>query len=220
MRLLFHCTILFLIFLTGHARAEYELGAYLGAQSAGDSILQGTDPGGNGVIDGRIDWEGRSDQPPIYYGFRGTWWLENRFGVGLEFTHAKAYADEASRNALGFERLELTHGLNLFTANLARRWLLPSSRVVPFLSAGIGAAIPHVDILSAGGRTIEYQLTGPAVQWGAGLFWPLGERWSLLAEYKGTYSWHEIDLPGGGRLDTEIDTHALNLGLSYRFRSR
>ena len=220
MRLLLVFIVPCLFCLPASASTEVELGAYLGLQSAGSSTLQGTDPGGAGPIDGSIGWEGRSDRAPIYYGFRGTWWRGNGYGIGLEFTHAKAYADEASRNALGFERLELTHGLNFLTVNLARRWPLTSSRVVPFVSAGVGVTVPHVDVQSAGGRTLEYQLTGPAVQWGAGAFLPLGERWLLLAEYKGTYSWNEIDLPNGGRLDTKINTNAFNLGVSYRFPRR
>lgn len=213
-----HAAILFFVVLCGGpAKAEFEFGAYLGGQSAGSSALRGSDPGGAGAVDGRIDWEGRSDRAPVYYGFRAMWWQSTGLGAGLEFTHAKAYADQPSMNALGFQRLELTHGLNLLTANLAWRWQLWSGRLLPFVSAGIGATIPHVDILSPGGRTIEYQLTGPAAQWGAGVLWSLGKRWAVLAEYKGTRSWNEIDLQGGGRLETNIDTQALNLGLSYRF---
>ena len=193
-------------------RAEFEAGVYLGAQAAGSSSVTGTGPGDLGPIDGRIDWQGRSDEAPIYYGFRFTRWSDNDLGVGIEFTHAKAVAEPGGRDALGFERLELTHGLNFLTLNVARRWSAASGRLVPFVSAGAGAAIPHVDILVAGDRTLEYQLTGPAVQVGAGVFWRVSSRWQLLAEYKGTYSWHDIDFAGGGAIETNIDTHALNLG--------
>ena len=46
---------------------------------------------------------------------RSPWPLKVKGPRGLEFTHAKAYADNESRNALGFERLELTHGLASLT---------------------------------------------------------------------------------------------------------
>ena len=208
------CVAIALLIATEACQAEFEAGVYIGAQSAGSSRVTGTGPGDFGPIDGRIDWQGRSDEAPIYYGFRFTRWSGNDFGFGLEFTHAKAYAKPGSRDSLGFQRLELTDGLNLLTLNVARRWSMAYGRLVPFVSAGAGVAVPHVDMLVAGGRTLEYQLTGPAVQLGGGVFWRISSRWQLLAEYKGTYSWHDIEFDGGGAIETNIETHALNLGVA------
>ena len=38
-----------------------------------------------------------------------------------------------------------------------------------------------------------------------------------MHEYKGTYSKNDVDLDGGGNLETNIVTNALNLGVSFNF---
>ena len=51
----------------------------------------------------------------------------------------------------------------------------------------------------------------------AGLNWRLSERWSTFAEYEGTYADLDVDLEGGGALESEIVTNAINLGVSFTF---
>ena len=51
----------------------------------------------------------------------------------------------------------------------------------------------------------------------AGASYPINDRWSVYGEYQFTYSWNEADLDGGGSLNTDIKTNALNVGLSLKF---
>jgi len=197
--------------------AEFELSFYAGAQSASSSSVKGTDPGGVGNFDFTVDWEGRSGKMPPYYGFRGTWWRSDKLGFGVEFTHSKVYADDQSKQNNGFSWLEFSDGLNIITVNVHRRWRLENRNFVPYISGGLGVAIPHVEAETSGGKTFGYQLTGPAAQWTAGVLYPLGKKWSIFGEYKGNYSQNKADLDNGGQLETNILTNALNIGVSYAF---
>jgi len=77
--------------------------------------------------------------------------------------------------------------------------------------------MPHVDVLTSQSRTFEYQVTGPAVVAIAGASYPFNDTWSGFLEYKFSYSQNEADLQGGGTLETDIITNALNFGVSYSF---
>lgn len=192
------------------ALAETELSFYGGYQTAPHSVIE-TDLYGSDTV----GWLGKSFTPPPYYGVRVTKWQENGFGWGVEVNHAKVYADNPAD--YGFERLEFTDGLNLVTVNAFQR-LKPFKKITPYIGAGVGVAVPHVDVRPTGGaHTFGYQLTGVAVQWVAGASLPLNERWKAFAEYKGSYSQHHVKLDGAGKLDTNMITNALNIGISYSF---
>ncbi|AMY71459.1 outer membrane protein [Frigidibacter mobilis] len=193
------------------ASAEIEISLYSGRQAAPPSNIDSPVSGSD-----RVSWEGRSTEAPPYYGLRATWWQNERWGWGVEVNHAKVYADEPAD--YGYERLEFTDGLNFVTANLFRRWQQPGQRVTPYVGAGFGVSIPHVDVQPIGGaHTFGYQITGPVVQWVAGASYALDDRWSVFGEYKGTWSRHEADLDSGGSLKTELQTNALNIGISRKF---
>ncbi|MBC7137153.1 MAG: outer membrane beta-barrel protein [Defluviimonas sp.] len=196
---------------TAAAAAELEVSLYLGAQSANSSDVESP-----GLGEQSVDWEGRSGDMAPYYGVRATWWQNERWGWGFEVNHAKAYADEPED--YGFERLEFSDGLNFVTANVFRRWQQPGKRITPYVGAGLGFAMPHVDITPEGGKhTFGYQVTGPVVQLVAGASYALDDRWSLFGEYKGTWSSHDVDLDSGGNLETDLVTNAINVGISRRF---
>jgi len=203
--------------LAGAAHAEMELSLYSGFQAAPHSGISGTDPGGAGAFDVNAKWEGKSFAMPPYYGLRATWWQSENLGFGVEFNHAKVYADNATLAASGFSRLEFTDGLNIITINAFYRWPVEGRKLTPYIGAGVGISVPHVDIESTGGKTFEYQYTGPAIQLVAGVKYDLNDRWALFGEYKGTYSMNEVDLASGGSLETNIVTNAINIGVSYSF---
>lgn len=196
------------------ARAEMEVSAYGGAQGALSGTIKGT-----GVPKVKIDWEGKSFAMPPYYGFRATWWQTPVLGFGVEFNHAKIYADDPPK--YGFDRFEFSDGMNLLTLNLWRRWPdtgLGGGRLTPYAGLGVGVAIPHVEVTPIGKeRTWGYQVSGPVVQAVVGGSWRLNARWSAFAEMKATVSKHDIDLDSGGDLKTTVKTGAINVGLSYRF---
>lgn len=192
------------------AKAEVELSFYTGAQSAPHSIIDDSVLG-----EGRVRWLGKSFEAPPYYGLRATWWTSDKWGFGVEINHAKVYAE--NKVALGYNTLEFTDGLNLVTANVFRRF--PNAgRFTPYVGGGLGIAVPHVEIERVGeSKTFEYQLTGPAVILVAGASYEINDRWSVFAEYKGSYSRNKAKVDAGGTLTTNIVTNALNLGVSYRF---
>ena len=215
--------IAFFIALTSHASAqsiapENELSFYSGLQTAPHSRVRGTDPGGVGAFSFLATWEGKSFEAPPHYGFRYTRWTSNTLGFGIDFNHAKVYSDQATRTANGFTKLEFTDGLNVVTANAWRRW--PGAfgdSFTPYVGAGIGLSIPHVDVETSGGKTFEYQVTGPAAMWAAGIKYNVNDRWGIFGEYKGTYSQNEADLSNGGTLSTDVVTNAINLGVTFNF---
>lgn len=198
------------------AAAEMELSFYSGWQTSPHSRATGTLPGG-GDYNALIGWEGNSFQLPIYYGMRGTWWRSETLGFGIEFTHAKAYADDNDREALGFSRMEFTDGHNIITANVMRRWPNQWGAATPYVGGGLGFAMPHVDVEHPNGKTFGYQVTGPAARATAGVSYPISDRFSVFGEYQFTYSWNEADLDGGGSVKTDIKTNAVNFGLSLNF---
>lgn len=201
------------------AAAEFELSVYSGWQTSPHSRVSGNHPDG-GTYNGLIGWDGKSFQAPPYYGLRGTWWNTERSGWALELTHAKVYAPAAERAPLNFSRLEFTDGLNLITANYMRRWPGKWGNVTPYVGAGLGIALPHVDVTTTGGaRTYGYQMTGPAARLIAGASYKFNDRWNMFGEYQFTMSSHKATLQGGagGTLNTRIVTNAINIGVGYSF---
>ena len=43
------------------------------------------------------------------------------------------------------------------------------------------------------------------------------DRWSGFVEYKGNYSWVDVDIDSGATLKTDIMTNAVNAGISFHF---
>lgn len=215
--------------LASPALAELEFSLYGGVQSAPHSELSISGDTEIADRDFTAGWEGRSFEMPPHYGLRATWWWENDWGVGVDFNHLKVYADDETLEESGLDHLEFTDGLNLLTVNGYRRF--PGAldgaldgalggalgNATPYLGAGLGLAVPYVEVREGEAETFEYQVTGPAATLIAGLSVPVADRWSVFGEYKGTYSMNEADLSGGGTLETDIVTNALNLGVSFRF---
>ncbi len=192
------------------ANAEVQLSFYGGVQSTPHSTVTDSNLG-----KAFVKWDGQSFEPPPYYGVRAVWWQDARWGFGVEFNHTKIYANNPEK--YGYSTLEFTDGLNIITANIWRRWQ-NGGRFTPYVGAGLGIAVPHVEITPIGGpSTFEYQLTGPAAQLVLGVSYQFNDRWSAFTEYKGTYSSNEADLKGGGTFKTDIFTNALNIGVSYSF---
>ncbi|MGJ8622913.1 MAG: outer membrane protein [Yoonia sp.] len=201
------------------ALAETELSFYLGGQSSPHSVVTGTDPGNavDETPDFTAKWEGRSFEAPIYYGLRATRWQSDTFGWGAEFTHAKVYSDQETRDEGGFSHFEMTDGINILTANAYRRWPNALGAVTPYVSGGVGLSIPHVEVISDGGRTWGYQVTGPATRLTAGARYAITEDWGVFGEYQNTVSFNDMELDNGGALESRIITNALNVGVSFNF---
>ncbi|MBT9385895.1 outer membrane beta-barrel protein [Pseudooceanicola sp. CBS1P-1] len=203
--------------LASPAAAETEINVFGGIQEAPHSRIKGWTPE-TGDFSKLIGWEGKSFAAPPYYGARVTQWIGGGdWGLGLEFTHDKVYAPKGDMSP-EFTTLEFTDGLNIVTVNAARRWRNAWHGMTPYLSGGMGVAIPHVEVTPTGGSaTKEYQLTGPAMRLTAGLSYPLSDSWSVFGEYQFTASDNKADLKDDGHLKSTILTNALNVGVGFRF---
>ncbi|MBN9886997.1 outer membrane beta-barrel protein [Salipiger abyssi] len=200
------------------AAQDFEISVYTGWQTAPHSRVSGDYPGTGADYDALIGWEGKSFEMPPYYGIRGTWWRTETFGLAVEMTHSKVYAPDDERKKLGFDRMEFTDGHNILTVNAMKRWPDQWGSATPYVGAGLGIAVPHVDVeTTSGDKTYGYQLTGPAAKLLAGISYPVSDRFSVFGEYQFTYSSNEADLDGGGSLETDIKTNALNFGISMKF---
>ncbi len=199
------------------AAAEVSLSFYGGSQESPHAEVSVR---GNPLIpdeDFTAGWEGRSFEAPPYYGVRATWWRSEELGFGVDFTHAKVYADDETLADDGYDVLEFTDGINILTVNVYRRWQNAWGDFTPYVGGGLGLSIPHVEVEKNGSSTYGYQVTGPALRWLAGASYPIAENWDVFGEYMGTYSQNEADLDEGGTLSTDIVTNALNVGVSFSF---
>ena len=210
--------ILGLIFasLAGSVWAETEVSVYGGQQWASPSRVT---VAGDSVIPDAVfdqDWAGYAYEWPIYVGARLTKWLPSDFGYGAEYVHNKAVPPDRVLPA-GYRALEFSDGLNSLTLNGYRRWPDALGQFTPYVGVGAGISFPGVEIRYAGSNTYEYQITGIAATWMAGLRYPLSQRWTGFAEYRGSYSTNLVRLETGGTLDTNIATGAINIGLNFGF---
>lgn len=192
------------------ARAELEFSVYGGPQTTHPSWVRSPTLG-----DDRVKWRSEPFVIPTYYGLRAKWWSAHRIGVGLDFVHYKAFADDPAK--YGYKELNFSHGLNALTVDLWYR-ADPLGKVTPYLGAGLGVVVPHVEAEPIGLEpTANYQVAGPAVTVILGASMPLKGNWAVFTEYKATYSEIRATLDTGDRLNTNIFADALNLGLSLRF---
>ncbi len=206
----------------GPARAEFEIGFYGGANTSFSSRVELH----NGALSDvrTMDWDGVSFTIPPYWGLRGIWW-HNRgssWGVGVDYTHAKARADLDFATDPVYSRLEFTHGNNLLFLNILYRfapWM--DDRLTPYVGLGGGIAVPHVEVRLKPPYppdwTGEYQYGGGAAQALAGLDFRIVGGWSIFTEAKISYSHLDTDLASGGRLKTDLWTPQIMLGVTYRF---
>ncbi|MBB3656358.1 lipid A oxidase [Rhizobium sp. BK650] len=204
--------------VAGTASAEdLEFSIYGGYQTAPHSHVDVSD--GTSFSAG---WEGKSFGSPPYYGGRVTWWLGDfnlpNWGVSLDYTHDKVYADDDTMaRTPGWTHFEFTDGLNLLTINGLYRFKDPARRWTPYLGAGVGVNIPHVEVTRPQGTTFDYEFGGVTFQAQAGVDFRITDNWSTFVEYKGTYSRVDVPIDSGDRLKTNIVTNAVNVGISYHW---
>ncbi|MBP1850486.1 outer membrane protein [Rhizobium halophytocola] len=207
-------TVSFLMITPPAARAEMAISAYGGVQSAPHSHVDLSDG-----PDFTAGWEGKSFAAPPYYGVRATWWMEDlghpNLGLSLDYTHDKVYADDETLSKSGFSHFEFTDGLNLLTLNALYRMPIDGTKFVPYVGAGAGINVPHVEVARGSGTTFEYQFGGPTVQAQAGVAYQFTDHLAAFAEYKGNYSWVDVDIDNGASLKTNIMTNAINVGVTF-----
>ena len=198
------------LFAPDAARAEMEFSVYGGPQWVQPNSLRSPTLGND-----KVTWRSEPFTIPTYYGLRAAWWQTDRYGYGLTFTHAKAYANDPASH--GYDELNFSHGLNFMTVDFWHR-LEPRGALTPYVGLGLGLVVPHVEVTPTGqAPTAGYQVGGPSVSLVLGTTMPVSERWSVFTEYMANYSDIRAELNTGDRIHTEFLTHAVNIGLSYRF---
>lgn len=207
------------VVLSTTAHAGMAVSVYGGLQGAPHSDI---DVSGVGAQSFTAGWEGNSFKMPLYLGARATWWspIESMpdLGFSLDFTHTKVYADDKTLAKSGWSHFEFTDGLNLLTLNALYRFPIEGSGLTPYIGAGAGINVPHVEVTRPGlGRTFGYQFGGATLQVQAGLDYKFADQWSVFTEYKGNYSMIDADIDSGSTLKTDIWTNAVNFGVSYHF---
>lgn len=197
---------------------ELQISGYSGYIASPHSNVSSND--GVTSYSNSVGWEGKPFEMPPFWGARVTYWTDRweNWGGAIDFAHSKVYADLTGGVAGVYDTLEFTDGLNLLTANILYRYP-NSSRFTPYVGIGAGLSIPHVEVefVSTGDETLEYQVTGPAVQGLIGVDIALTENVSTFVEYKANYSWNEADLTNGGSLETNILSNQFIVGLTYKF---
>lgn len=194
----------------------FEFSVYGGYQTSPHSDVDVSDG-----PDFTAEWDGKSFASPPYWGVRGTYWFDggqlSNLGISLDFTHAKVYADDDTLTEAGWDRFEMTDGINLLTVNALYRFPIEGSRFTPYVGVGAGINVPHIEVTRPSGTTAEYQLGGATLQAQAGVKFDITDRWAAFVEYKGNYSWIDVDIDNGASLKTELFTNAVNVGISLKF---
>jgi lipid A oxidase len=222
------------------ARAETSLSLYFGKAFTNDSDVRIRQPNTSLTFQG-VSWSDESFEGPIYYGWRVTHYFKHQpdWGVALDFFHYKVISDTdavlpvsgtrggapvSGNERFGdtIQRFAMTHGVNYVTLDAVHRWRVhpdasafPYGRLQPYVGAGIGAVIPHVEAEINGVHEGDYQVRGPGFQFFAGASYGLSRQWSIFAEYKFTHTTLTVDIPHGDG-HTTLDTHHLVFGGSYR----
>jgi opacity protein-like surface antigen len=98
----------------------------------------------------------------------------------------------------------------LSTVNLNVDYNLFTSRLTPFLTAGIAIA-DYSDSVSSPGFSIDYFQTSVGVDGGAGVRWEFDEHWFVKAAYKAV--WRE----GVDQFHGEMVVHTANVSVGYAF---
>ncbi len=221
--------------------AEFVVSMFTGTAMTGNNDLHLNQPN-ESLTFHNVSYEGKDFSPPLYYGGRLAYYLDrdrSGFGFGLEFFHAKAYLNandtvqvtgtrngapvndqEPISNTIQF--FNNSHGLNFALADVLYRFVFNHrdesllGRVQPYLGAGIGAVIPHVESEVNGVEAEEYQLHGPGVEALAGVNIDIVRHFSIFGEYKFTYADLTESIPGGS-IHFEPETSHIVGGISVSF---
>ncbi|MDH3601094.1 MAG: hypothetical protein OEU26_15855 [Candidatus Tectomicrobia bacterium] len=229
--------------LISTAHAEWVLSLYGGFAHTPDTDFDFTEPGGTELTFEDVSWRDESFTDPPYFGVRLTYWIDRtpNWGLAVDFTHAKMVADldqsvhvTGTRNGMPvdtveplrntFSDFELSHGHNLLTANLLYRWFLqprwsPSllGRLQPYVGAGAGVALPHVDVNTANAITDSFQVGGFAMQGLVGLNIDVVKWLALFVETKLSYADIDGDLTDGGSISVQPWTYHVAFGFSLNY---
>jgi len=229
---------------TGSVAAETIVSGYLGEAWTQDSDLQVIQPASGSAATFRgVSWDSKSFESPPYYGLRVTYFPERfpQWGVGLDFTHYKIYAEtdktvpvdgtwngasinEVARLGDRVQKFNVSHGVNYIGPTLAYRWTLdasgrfPDGRWNPYLGAGPVYYINHPENTINGLTNDEaYETSGWGWQAFGGLSYRINSSLSVFGELKYNQGTAKVQTAGGGHAETDLNTTHATIGIGWSF---
>jgi hypothetical protein len=221
------------------AEAEWAFGAYLGAAHTTSGALSATQPAADTAVSfAQVDYTGESFTPPLYYGYRVTYFLPDApwLGVEAEFIHLKAYADtNAIARVSGryrgapldadirisdlVETFSISHGLNFALVNVVLRRALAGAstgggRVHLIARAGAGPTIPHAESRIGGAFHEGYELGAAGLHAAGGIEIGIAGGLTAMIEYKLTTTKQSVAI-AGGRADGRFTSHHGVFGVAW-----
>jgi hypothetical protein len=220
----------------------WTVAAYLGGARTSSSSLAISQPAlGNELTFEDVQFQSRSFNPPLYYGFRGGYFIRRApfIGIEAEFIHLKVFSNPQQRvrasgvrrgAAIGRElplgeivqQYSISHGVNLLLFNVAARHGIgrvpdsASGRLIFTGRAGIGPTLPHTESNIDGQPQQQYEIGRLAWQVAGGVEFKLWRGMYALGEYKFTRTRQEGKI-ASGRAESLLRTHHGVFGLSYHF---
>jgi hypothetical protein len=210
--------VLSVFFLAAHhdvARcwSRFELDLFVGTSKNFNAQLEVTQAG-EPTLDFAASYESRSFEYPLYYAIRLAWQRET-FGVELQLVHHKLYLSDPPAE---IQQFEISHGLNLVTANFVVRSLSVDLRF------GLGVVIAHPETIvrglvgpkEGGVFNSEYHLTGPTFIAGAGHAFALVSRVFVIPEVFLSAARARVPVARGEAALFNVAFHAM-VGVGIRF---
>ena len=183
------------------------ISSYLGGARTGASDLMISQPTlGNDLTFERVRFRSRSFDPPLYYGFRGGYFLHRMpfLGFEAEFIHLKVFSDPQQQVRVSGQRgdaavsgelrlgeivqqYSISHGVNLLLFNVAARHRImrdadaPDGRLILATRAGVGPTLPHTESRIEGAGQEQYEIGRVGWQAAAGAEFKLWKHGMCLA---------------------------------------
>jgi len=224
------------------AKAEFVVSAFTAKTIDEDNDVKVKQTGGTDLTFHDAQFQGKDFESPQYYGLRAMYFLHEDkpgFGFGVEFFHDKEYMktggnlhvtgtrggipvndNEPVNNTI--QNFNNSHGMNFLLGDVFYRWVFGANhgafvqRLRPYIGAGAGIVIPHVESEVYGVSKQQYEFGGPGVQAVVGLDVKLTKHFSIFSEYKFTYADLDESIPNGS-IQFQPMTHHFAFGVSFHF---
>lgn len=224
------------VFAQSDREGGWVVAAYLGGASTASSDLTVSQPSfGNNLTFEDVRFRSRSFDPPLYYGFRGGYFLHRApfLGFEAEFIHLKVFTDPQQRVRVRGRRrsvpidtelplgeivqqYSISHGANLLLFNVAARHRVAGGRLMLTARAGVGPTLPHTESRIEGQAQEQYELGRVGWQAAGAAELKLWRGLHLLGEYKFTRTRQRNEV-SSGTAESLLRTHHAVFGLSYHF---
>jgi opacity protein-like surface antigen len=206
--------------MPGEAVAEWFVDAYAGAAFTQNArFTQETPAGTNSNADVSFD-------TAPSFGIRGGRWFEplSVLGVGVDASHFEPHRSRQSvaGSPTGIIR-ERDFKISALSFDLMLRWPLlesaayPKGQLQPYLALGPAVFVTQTRLGGSRGQSSDDLAASPGAQASAGALWQIHPLIGVFAEYRFTY--FHLHFKSGGVLpsNTDVATHHLLAGASFRF---